>query len=414
MLEDCSVNLHEKTLTWAEKIGIAQKYGLKIDNNDDNMKTHLQLCYCFPLLCSLHKRRQEIVLGDIFIYPYDVLEIELEMMYSNREAGAFCAIVFLVIFDNHLPQTFFENPAAYTGDKYFEDILTACSLKKDHEIKNDFHSLMHSFVLETDGVYHALDSKMFDFLAHFVGGKNELFLIKTALTPLITTRCMFINPRADRKSFTVPIDSELAYLSEASMWDELGKYVILIPTEHEQNYYIRMINDWYKGLANFVVGSYNFYYRPFFTFLNQLNNNDLHELVNKEDLFDRSTPIITYVRTLDKGFPHISWFVSKGADINHCNEYNKTALHYACSENKFDAVDRLLEKKADPNICDNDGCAPLHIACANGFEYIFIRLLKSKANINLRNNEGNSPLMIVCNNKHITIVKMLLEQTELR
>ncbi|CAG2198540.1 unnamed protein product [Mytilus edulis] len=71
-------------------------------------------------------------------------------------------------------------------------------------------------------------------------------------------RFMFINPRADEKSFTVPIDSELCYVDTAPLWDELGKYVILIPTENEQNYYIRMLDDWYEGYADYVVSSYNF------------------------------------------------------------------------------------------------------------------------------------------------------------
>lgn len=410
MFENCSVNLHEKASTWAEKIDIAKKYGLNIEFKSDHTKQNLLSCYCFPLLCSISEYHQKNDPEDIFMYPYNILENELEMMFLNSEGGQFCAIVLLVMYDNHLPRTCLTHSGTNEYRLVLEQILQACNLKKNHKIKDDIHSLIQSFVLETDGVYHALDSKMFDFLAHFVGDKKMRYLIMHSSPGLISERFMFRNPSTDVESFRVPIDSECFCLETASIWDKLGKNVILIPIELELDYYERMIHDWSIGYVNCVLSNANFCYRPFFTYLNQLNNNKLYNLMNIEDIEDKSTAIISYVRITDKYFPHIGWFVSRGAEINHCNKYKMTALYYACSSGKFDAVERLLNKHADLKKCDINGCSPLYIACANGFEKIVKKLLDCNANINLRNNEGNSPLHIACNNKHITIVKTLLER----
>ncbi|CAG2237674.1 unnamed protein product [Mytilus edulis] len=291
MFENCSLNLHENTLTWAEKIDIAQKYNLTIEDKDNHTTINLLSCFCFPLLCTLNKHHPENDTDDMFMYPYHVLENELEIMFLNCEDGKFCAIVLL----NAVPE-------------------------------------------------------------------------------LINTRFMFVNPRADMDSFEVPIDDVSCHLDTMSTWNKLVNI-------------------------------------PFFTYLNQLNSKQLFNLVNKEDVVDKSTPIISYVRSFQNMFPHIGWLVSIGADINHCNKYNMTALYYACSLDQFDVVEELLNKHADLNKCDKDGWSPLHIACANGFENIVVRiLLDFNANINLRNNVGNSPLHIACNNKHKTIVEILLER----
>ena len=47
-----------------------------------------------------------------------------------------------------------------------------------------------------------------------------------------------------------------------------------------------------------------------------------------------------------------------------------TALHYAVSNENWEATDVLLQNKADPNVQDRDGFTPLHLAVANNYRQI--------------------------------------------
>lgn len=403
--EDCIVNLHKKALTWSEKIKIAKLHDLQIEDNDDQLKQILQSCYCFPLLCSFYKQHNKCYSADIFKYPYDVLKNELEMIFFNSEDGKFCAMVLLVMFDNQLPLTYITVPVKQEVKTIVEHTLTACGLKKDHKIKDDIESLMQSFCSESNGIYHALDLQMFNFLAHFVGEKMTKHLILNASATLINTRCMFVNPSADRESFTF---QEYRFVGETE-WTTLGKHVILIPPYLERIYFQRMIKDWFNGNINIVFFNKNIFYRSFCSYL--FHNSFLRELVNRTDIIDNDTAIIACARFYLNSIPLITLLIVAGAHINHSNIFYRTALHYASDNNDFNSVDVLLKYNADPNMCDNDGCSPLFLACAKGHINIVDRLLASRANLKLRNNEGRSPLFIACKNRHYKLVKKLLKRS---
>ena len=51
-----------------------------------------------------------------------------------------------------------------------------------------------------------------------------------------------------------------------------------------------------------------------------------------------------------------------GADIEHQNVKNGTALHYAAARGKVDVVEYLLSKGADPNAEAVDGTTPVAVA----------------------------------------------------
>ena len=47
--------------------------------------------------------------------------------------------------------------------------------------------------------------------------------------------------------------------------------------------------------------------------------------------------------------------ISKGADVDACDNDGRTALSYACELGRNDVIDILLKSSVDPNIADFKG-----------------------------------------------------------
>lgn len=57
-------------------------------------------------------------------------------------------------------------------------------------------------------------------------------------------------------------------------------------------------------------------------------------------------------------------------DINHCNEYGITGLHWICFKNDYNTIKLLLENGADPFIKSTDGKTPFDFANEKGKDII--------------------------------------------
>ena len=62
--------------------------------------------------------------------------------------------------------------------------------------------------------------------------------------------------------------------------------------------------------------------------------------------------------------------LDRGASINICNRYRRTALHYAVMAGSTECCRILIERGADLSIKDCDDCIPSDIADENGFDFI--------------------------------------------
>jgi len=71
------------------------------------------------------------------------------------------------------------------------------------------------------------------------------------------------------------------------------------------------------------------------------------------------------------------------SDINYQNEYDETALMYACSTNNLNIVKILLENDADINIQNIDGNTALIGSIANQHPSIVKLLLEYNPNLNI-------------------------------
>jgi ankyrin repeat protein len=97
-------------------------------------------------------------------------------------------------------------------------------------------------------------------------------------------------------------------------------------------------------------------------------------------------------------------------DINSVDEYQRTALQAACSQDCISIVKILLQKGADVTTADDEGETPLTIACREGHVEAAKALLKKGASTMATANDGWSPLHVASFQNHPEIVNLLLEE----
>ena len=102
--------------------------------------------------------------------------------------------------------------------------------------------------------------------------------------------------------------------------------------------------------------------------------------------------------------------LQNGADVNEKDEYGKTALSYACANNRTEITEILLQnKKINVNLQSIFGYSPFNIACAdNRYECALMMLKDARVDINLADDKGWSPLMRACYNGNTKIVQLLI------
>ena len=96
--------------------------------------------------------------------------------------------------------------------------------------------------------------------------------------------------------------------------------------------------------------------------------------------------------------------VSKGADVNRCDEEGNSPLCAATWSSQL--VTLLLDAGADPNIANKEHKTALYTACEQELFEIASKLIDGGANTNP---QSCSPLNISCERNYIDIVELLLE-----
>lgn len=88
-------------------------------------------------------------------------------------------------------------------------------------------------------------------------------------------------------------------------------------------------------------------------------------------------------------------------DLDYSDATGRTALHYACAVNNYEAAEVLIEKGADVVSEDRWGETPLHAASSRGHLEILQVLLKAGSNANAVDRFGKTPLWLVCESSRI-------------
>ena len=99
--------------------------------------------------------------------------------------------------------------------------------------------------------------------------------------------------------------------------------------------------------------------------------------------------------------------IAGGADVNHQNKSQSTALEWAVRQFP-EACPVLLAAGANPNTVDNTGRTPLSCAAERGDVNVVKALLAAKADPNVMDNNGRTPLSYAAEKGDVNVVKALL------
>lgn len=105
----------------------------------------------------------------------------------------------------------------------------------------------------------------------------------------------------------------------------------------------------------------------------------------------------------------ITALVQAGADVNKQNSNGQIPLHRAAQLGHTDVVKALLEAGSNPNTLDGSSLTPLMYAAISGQKDAALALANhNETNINFQNERGNTALMIAVQNNQLEIAQALI------
>lgn len=152
-----------------------------------------------------------------------------------------------------------------------------------------------------------------------------------------------------------------------------------------------------------------------------LRNKDIHPSIDKEwTLLKRMSAIYEKENKLKgenflhyasrHGFLHVvRKLLLESYDVDQCNEFNQTALMFACMEGHSLTAKHLIENNSDINIADQKGRNALIYASNNGHIEIVRILIDNGASLNLFDNIGCDALWYSSWSGNKDVVECLIE-----
>ncbi|XP_052072501.1 uncharacterized protein LOC127710592 [Mytilus californianus] len=401
---ECNLISKEMCLTQLERTTIKKMY--KVNGNfDDN----LQVSDCFPLLCSLqclpvNKFRDYT---KFFRNPFDFYKDELDNLNRSDVGGKhkICGLLLCVLSNNKIQEKWFEGRVTDEQRQILDDVYAACRLNistPKTEIKDALETLDGSLVMKRNAKYSVVHDKIFDFMAHYFGGRMIRCLIDHSDSYFISDRFRWTK----LKNFNTSVIEFSINLTD----DYFGLYLE------------RLVNEWSVGRMTVVFINNNMKYTLFREqLLLHLQKHDKMQrvkLANTKDTFEikgwGTSGSYPMLHACYYGYIDIAhWLLDNAVDVNQCRDDGNTSLFMACYNGHKNIVSLLLERNVSINKCNEKGITPLFIACEKGYSEIVNLLLASNADINISmKDEVNSisPLLKATLLNHIDIVKKLLKK----
>ncbi|KAJ8406829.1 hypothetical protein AAFF_G00297450 [Aldrovandia affinis] len=111
---------------------------------------------------------------------------------------------------------------------------------------------------------------------------------------------------------------------------------------------------------------------------------------------------------VDNTLPLVDKYLADGGDPDITDNFNRTALHKACSQGHVDIVKRLLEAGASTECKDKLDSTAVHWACRGGSLPALELLLNHNANISARDKLCSTPLHVAVRTGHTECAEHLV------
>jgi ankyrin repeat protein len=122
-----------------------------------------------------------------------------------------------------------------------------------------------------------------------------------------------------------------------------------------------------------------------------------------------------YKNVIHKNLEQVKERLNLGDDPNTTNSAGFSLLMQAVADGSYEIAKLLLERGANPNVINNLGRSPMCFAARYGYTNMVELLLQYNAIPNLyRHPEKTGPILASIEGEHIDILKLLLDNIELK
>lgn len=102
--------------------------------------------------------------------------------------------------------------------------------------------------------------------------------------------------------------------------------------------------------------------------------------------------------------------IQKGADVDDCDDFGSTPLHFAVLRNNDGVVEELLSAGANYDVWNREGESLLHWAAFNGHQGVTRELLRRRANLLAVDSSGRYAVHVACKEGHSGVVALLIKE----